>query len=152
MVNNDAIVTHQNFILDGVGSCSSQRQLCFSCKIYGRRVIRDLHLNIYLRECNKQKYRYDYTKLYIFSYEKFHWYKLMSISQYQMHAKIVEMSYLGNDYNFLKVRVDFACHVHKIQYEVLFKIFLSLMIWLYAYSVITADSLAYVSQCKCCIR
>ena len=55
-----------------------------------------------------------YTKLYIFSYEKFHWYKLMSISQYQMHAKIVEMSYLGNDYNFLKVRVDFACHVHKI--------------------------------------
>ena len=152
MVNNDAIVTHQNFILDGVGSCSSQRQLCFSCKIYGRRVIRDLHLNIYLRECNKQKYRYDYTKLYIFSYEKFHWYKLMSISQYQMHAKIVEMSYLGNDYNFLKVRVDFACHVHKIQYEVLFKIFLSLMIWLYAYSVITADSLAYVSQYKCCIR
>ena len=56
----------------------------------------------------------NYTKLYIFSYEKFHWYKLMSISQYQMHAKIVEMSYLGNDYNFLKVRVDFACHVHKI--------------------------------------
>ena len=55
-----------------------------------------------------------YQIIYIFSYEKFHSYKLMSISQYQMHAKIVEMSYLGNDYNFLKVRVDFACHVHKI--------------------------------------
>ena len=39
--------------------------------------------------------------------------KLIVLSQ-SMKKEMVEMFCLGNDYNFLKVRVDFACHAHKI--------------------------------------